>query len=78
MSDSSGSVGRFVGLVLVLVSVLWMAFSGLCAATMIYSLIVETGFTEEVAVWGFGVLFISGISAALGYAVFVVGRGLRR
>ncbi len=76
--SSGGSVARFIGLGIVAVAVLWMAFSGLCAATMVYGMISESQFDANAAGWTFFIVVISGISAAMGYALFVVGRGLSR
>ena len=75
--EPGGSVARLIGLILMVVSALWMAFSGLCAASMVVSMLAAEGFNDYVAVWVVGTLLISGISAAMGYAVFVVGRSLR-
>jgi hypothetical protein len=75
--SSNGSVGRFIGLAIVIAAVLWMACSGLCAATMVYDIITSGGpFDANAAGWTFLILFFSGISAAMAYALFVVGRGL--
>jgi len=73
---SGGEVQRFIGLALAAIGALWIAFSGLCAAGMIYSMIAEGASHPELLVWAFGVVIISGISGAMGYGVFVVGRGL--
>jgi hypothetical protein len=78
--QSDGEVRRFIGLVLIIIAVLWMASAGLCAATMIYGMLSDGGATpaDQIVGWSFFVLFISGLFAAAGYGVFVVGRGLRR
>ena len=76
--SSGGSVVRFFGIVIVVVAVLWMAFSGLCAATMIYGMIADGAFDANAAGWTFFIVLISGISAAMGYALFVVGRGMSK
>jgi hypothetical protein len=74
-----GGVQRFIGLLLVIAAVLWMAFSGLCAAWMIGGML-TTGRDPSVDFWGwtFLILVVSGFSVAAGFAVFVVGRGLSR
>jgi len=74
--SSGGSVIRFFGIVIIAIAVLWMACSGLCAATMIYGMIADGGFDANAAGWTFFVVLISGISAAMGYALFLVGRGM--
>ena len=77
--SSPGGVQRFIGLLLMIVAALWMAFSGLCGVWMIGSMVTDSNYPrEEVLVWSIGVLIISGFSAAAGFAVFIVGRGLSR
>lgn len=77
--SSGGGVQRFIGLLLTVIALLWMAFSGLCAVWLIGGMIVDGGASSS-DFWGFGfmILVISGLSAAAGYAVFLVGRGLSR
>ena len=77
--SSGGGVQRFIGLLLVIAAVLWMAFSGLCAAWMIGGMFTDGGpARSDFWGWGFLILVVSGFSAAAGFAVFVVGRGLSR
>ncbi|MCE9521884.1 MAG: hypothetical protein K8S25_05565 [Alphaproteobacteria bacterium] len=75
---SGGEVQRFIGLVLAVIGALWLACSGLCAAGMIFSIISDGGLHQELLVWTMFVVIISGISGAMGFGVFVVGRGLWR
>lgn len=67
--------GRFVGLLLMGIAVLWMAFFGLCAFGMLASVFTEG---SEMAVLALFVLVIAGAAAAGGYAVFIAGRSLWR
>ena len=62
---SGGEVLRFFGLVLAVIGALWLAFSGLCAAGMIYSMISEGALHQELLVWAVFILIISGISGAI-------------
>ena len=75
---SGGEVQRFIGLVLAVIGGLWLAFSGLCAAGMIYSMIADGAVHQEVLFYAVMILVVSGISGAMGYGIFVVGRGLWR
>jgi len=72
----SGNVLRFVGLALAVIGALWLALSGLCVAAMLISMLSDMGVTQEVVVYSIGILIVSGISAAMAYGVFIVGRGL--
>ena len=73
-----GSTQRFIGLVLVGLSVLWMAFCGLCAIGVVGSSILS-GELQGQAIWlAVMVLFVSGLGVAGGYAIFVTGRSLMR
>ncbi len=76
--SSGGDAVRFFGWLILIVAVLWMAFSGLCAAAMIVSMIGDAGLREDTIGWGVLILMVSGISAAMAYALFVVGRGMSR
>jgi hypothetical protein len=71
------SIGRFVGLVLMILSAAWMAFSALFGLGLAAAWISETGLTDELQPWVISVLIFGALSAAAGYAVFVVGRWLR-
>lgn len=76
--SSGGSVRRFIGLVLAVIGGLWVVSSGLCGAWSVVSLLTsESAYYSEVYLWVLIALVISGISAAMGYGVYVVGRGLR-
>ena len=75
--SSGGEVQRLIGLILAVVGVMLLAFSGLCGVSMISSMVSDGGLNNEAAFWAFGVLIVSGFSAAAGYGIFVVGRGLR-
>lgn len=78
MSDRhGGEAQRFIGLVLLVIGVLWMAASGLCAATLIVRSISESGSTSEIEPWIPIIVFVSGLSVAVGFGVYVVGRNLR-
>jgi hypothetical protein len=75
---NNDSVARFIGLVFMGVSVLWIAFCGLCAVGVL-----ATVFTEAGGILGLlgslaFVFVISGLGAAAGYGVFVIGRNLWR
>lgn len=71
------SFGRFAGLVLMILSAAWMAFSALFGLGLAAARISETGLTDELRPWVISVLIVGALSAAVGYAVFVVGRRLR-
>lgn len=65
-------VPKFIGWALIVVGVLWMAFSGICSA----ALILMPGGTDPSMIAL--VLVIGGISAVAGFGVFMLGRALSR
>ena len=74
--QSGDFIGRFIGLVLMGAAILWIAFCGLCAFGVLATMISEAtgGSLASVLL----VLFIAGLGAMGGYAVFVAGRSLWR
>ena len=76
--SSPGGVQRFFGFLLVAASLLWMAFSGLCAAWLVGGMLIDGASGQDIWGWSFMILILSGLSMGAGYAVFVVGRGLLR
>lgn len=71
-----GGTQRFIGLVLMGLSVLWMAFCGLCAVGVLGSSLISGELAGEALGLGLMVLFVSGLGVAGGYAIFVTGRSL--
>ena len=71
---SGDAFARFMGLVLMVAAVLWIALCGLCAFGML------AVFTEGSNMLGLAlfVLAIAGVAGAGGYAVFIAGRSLWR
>lgn len=79
IQDYNGdSIGRFAGLVLMILSVAWMAFSALFGLGLAAAWISETGLTDELRPWVISLLIAGALSVAASYAVFIVGRRLRR
>lgn len=76
--SSPGGVQRFFGFLFVVASLLWMAFSGLCAVWLVGSMLIDGVSSQDFWGWGLMILVLSGLSLGAGYAVFVVGRGLLR
>ncbi len=74
---SADSVGRFVGLLLMVLAAAWIAFSVLFGLGLAIAWVSETGLTAELRPWVIGVLVFSAVSAAFGYLVFALGRRLR-
>ena len=72
------TAARFIGLLLVGVSVLWMAFCGLCAFGLLATVFTEARSNGETLPGILMVLVISGLGFAGGYAVFIAGRSLWR
>jgi hypothetical protein len=66
------TLGRFVGLVLVVVGVLWLVLTGLCTAAFAIGLLGE-GNLNDIG----GVLSIGVPSAVIGGAIYAIGRWLR-
>jgi hypothetical protein len=76
---SGDPFGRFIGLLLMGVGVLWMAFCGLCAFSVLASPFFTAG-SDMLGMLGL-VLFAFAIAVAAatgGYAVFIAGRSLWR
>jgi hypothetical protein len=69
---SGSSSGRFVGLILLSIGVLWLALTGLCTVVAFVTLMGDGDFSDIMLILPFTV-----ISAALGAAVYIVGRLLR-
>ncbi|MEQ1753713.1 MAG: hypothetical protein ABL973_06235 [Micropepsaceae bacterium] len=76
--NTSRPVQRFFGLVLIVMSALWIAFCGLCGFWMIAMMFESGEFTAESIGTLLLVLGLSGGGAAAGYALLVVGRGLAK
>jgi hypothetical protein len=75
---SGDSMGRFIGLILMGVAVLWIAFCGLCAFGVLTTVFTEAAATSDMLSSLLIVFLIAGLGAAGGYAVFVAGRSLWR
>lgn len=76
--SSGANVQRLFGLLIIAMSTLWIAFSGLCGFWMI-AMQFEGGEYDEGGIWGMLlVLVLSGTGIAAGYALLVVGRGLAK
>ena len=75
--SSGGDVQRFFGYLLLAIGAIWLAASGLCAAAMLVGMFQESASAEAIP-YVFMVLIVSGISAAMGLGVLIVGRGLAR
>jgi hypothetical protein len=69
---------RVLGLALMVLAVGWMAFSVLFGLGLAIAWISESGLTEELQPWIVSVLVVGAVSAAVGYAVFFLGRRLRQ
>ena len=75
--EQPGGTQRFIGLALMVIAGLWIAFCGLCAVGMLGSGLISGELNGEALGLALIVLFISGLGAAGGYAIFVTGRSLR-
>lgn len=71
MSEQS-SIGRFIGLILIVVGALWLAVTGLCTAAFAVGIAGE-GNLNDIG----GVLSIGVPSALIGAALYAIGRWLR-
>ncbi len=74
---AADSVGRFVGLLLMVLAAAWIAFSVLFGLGLAIAWVSETGLTDELRPWVISVLVFGAVSAAFGYGVFALGRRLR-
>lgn len=71
-TEPKNTSGRFVGLILVSIGVLWLALTGLCTLAAFAIMATEDSFSDIMLILPFSV-----ISAILGGGVYVVGRLLR-
>lgn len=71
------SIGRFVGLILMVLAAAWTAFSILFGLGLAIAWVAETGLTEDLRPWVISVLVLGAVSAAIGTGVFVLGKRLR-
>jgi hypothetical protein len=72
------NIVRILGLALMVLAAGWMAFSVLFGFGLAIAWISESGWTEELQPWVLSIVAVSVLSAAIGYAVFFVGRRLRQ
>jgi len=75
--NDSGSVRRFVGLILVVIGVLWMSAAGLCTAGFFVSILVDGADFREVLSIVPMIGLVGGFGVGLGLVIYVVGRALR-
>ena len=67
-----GSAGRFVGLVLVSIGILWLALTGLCTAVAFVTLAQQGNLGDSMLILVFAIP-----STILGGSLYLVGRLLR-
>jgi hypothetical protein len=72
VSDGQGSIARFIGLILIVIGVLWLALTGLCSAAFAIGLLGEGNLSDVGAVFMIGVP-----SALIGAVIYAIGRWLR-
>lgn len=78
MTEPPPSTKRIVGLILITAGVLWMAASGLCTAAFFLTLFTESpGDAREALSVTLLLLLVGGVSAGIGFVVYIVGRALR-
>ena len=76
--QAGSEIGRFFGLILSVIGVLWMAASGLCTAVFAVGLFADgSGHLAEAFSIVLLMLVYGGMSALLGFGIFVIGRVLR-
>jgi len=77
--QAPNEVGRFIGLILIVIGALWIAASGLCTAVFAVSLFVDGGGTDLAEASSILLLMLvyGGGSALIGLGVFAIGRWLR-
>lgn len=78
MTDNTHPISRFIGLLIIAASVLWMVFCGLCGAWMIFSVLTTSSVNAESLMGGLFVLAVSGAGAAVGYVFLLLGRGMSK
>lgn len=77
--QAPNELGRFIGLILIAIGVLWMVASGLCTAAFGVSLFWE-GTASDLAETSSILLLMlvyGGVSALVGLGVYAIGRWLR-
>jgi hypothetical protein len=75
--DTRGNVGRVIGLILMVASVVWIGFNILFTLGLGIAWVSETGLTDELQPWLVALFVTGAISAGLGYVVFFIGRWIR-
>ena len=75
--SGGNEVGRFVGLILIVIGLLWMTATGLCSAAFAISLFAGGGAWREAFSILLTVLLVGGASALVGFGIFAIGRALR-
>jgi hypothetical protein len=77
-NPSGRPVAHFFGLVLMVASLLWIAFCGYCAYSLFGDLFASTAYkTTSDFLFVAALTFVpAALGAAVGYALFVVGRNL--
>ena len=72
-----GEIRRFIGLILIVIGVFWLAVSGLCSAAFLVSLFIGGGdFREALSIVPM-ILLVGGFSCGIGFAVIAIGRAMR-
>jgi hypothetical protein len=77
VSDGQGSIARFIGLILIVIGVLWLALTGLCSAAFFVTLLTEGADLREALSILPMILLVGGFSAGMGLVALIVGRALR-
>lgn len=70
--QAGSPTGRFVGLILISIGILWLSLTGLCAVVTFVSMFSEGGFANILLI-----LVFAGPSALVGAAFYGIGRLLR-
>jgi hypothetical protein len=70
--EEGSASGRFIGLILISIGVLWLALTGLCTAAAFVMMMTEGGLSDIMLILPF-----TAVSAILGGGVYYLGRLLR-
>lgn len=69
---SGSPAGRFIGLVLISIGVLWLSLTGLCTVVALATLIPENGLGDIMLILPF-----TFVSAVIGGVIYLIGRAFR-
>lgn len=75
---SGGEIRRLIGRILLVISAIWMALSGLCSGAFLVSMLVDNPHFQEILSILPMIVLVGGFSVGIGFVVYIIGRGLAK